>query len=352
MKIAIFASIWAHNLWDELILKNEIKMLESEYWIDTQFTVFSYDYKNPFLKQKNIVYKEYFPIWVKNFFNIFRNIKNFFSFIFTTIVSDFIVIWWWWIIYDWERQSTKEPLGQWLFRTNIFRLFSKKVIFYSVWITVSDKSNYSKIKKIFTDAYKISVRNDYSFNLLKELWILSTIVEDPVFFDIYKSSNHSFMIKSVKAHKFSFKDLEDIDLKWKKIAIAFREWYLSDKGNDLHLKLEEWKINELINYILWKWWKVLLLPHSFHKTDFLANDYVFLNNFIKKWKDISIVSSMKDVYKAYIKKEFDICLAMRLHSIILSQVYEIPFIWVSYSVKTDEVLKELSDLKELSGFNK
>lgn len=51
MKIAIFASIWAQNLWDELILKNEINILEKEYWNDSRFYVFSYD------KKKSIFFK-------------------------------------------------------------------------------------------------------------------------------------------------------------------------------------------------------------------------------------------------------------------------------------------------------
>jgi polysaccharide pyruvyl transferase WcaK-like protein len=44
----------------------------------------------------------------------------------------------------------------------------------------------------------------------------------------------------------------------------------------------------------------------------------------------------------------DLVLAMRLHSIILSQVYNIPFIWISYSTKTDEVLKTI----EIQNINK
>ena len=44
-------------------------------------------------------------------------------------------------------------------------------------------------------------------------------------------------------------------------------------------------------------------------------------------------------------KKIDFALAMRLHSIILSQVYNIPFIWFSYSKKTAEILNELEKLK-------
>lgn len=345
MIISIFASIWAQNLWDELILKNEIKLLENEYWKDTQFVVFSYDYKNPFFKKSNIIYKEYFPIWSKQLSNFPRNFINFFSFISTVIKSDLIVIGWGWIIYDNEKQTTKWPLDSWLFRTNIFSFFWKKFNFFAVWININNKIYFHELKKIFSKANKITVRDKYSYNLLKELWITSEKVKDPVFYDVKDYSKKSFLIKKVSSLDFTVKDLEDIDFEWKKIALAFRKWYLSNEKEKLGEKMEEWKINEIINYILKKWWEVILLPHSFHKTDILANDYLFLSKFLRVNEKIRIISSMEEVYKKYIYKEFDICLAMRLHSIILSHVYGIPFVWVSYSTKTDEILKELKALK-------
>ena len=54
MIISIFASIWAQNLWDELILKNEIKILEDKYWSDTQFYIFTYDIEKPFFIADNV----------------------------------------------------------------------------------------------------------------------------------------------------------------------------------------------------------------------------------------------------------------------------------------------------------
>ncbi len=343
MIISIFASIWAQNLGDELILKNEIKMLEAEYWKDTQFVVFSYDYKNPFFKKSNIIYKEYFPIWIKKASNIFRNISNFFAFLNTVSKSDLIVIGWGGIIYDTEKQTTKNPLDSWIFRTNIFRLFRKKINFFAVWININDKNNYKKIKKIFKKANSIKVRDKYSSQLLTELWINSKIVQDPVFNDVNKKHKQSFLIKQVNSLEFSVNDLSDIDLEWKKIALALRKWYLSDKNGIVGDKLEEGRINEIINYILEQWGQVILLPHSFHKIDRLANDYLFLSKFLRINEKIRIISSMEEVYKKYIYKEFDICLAMRLHSIILSQVYEIPFVGISYSRKTEEILKNLNN---------
>ena len=63
--ISIFWAIWCQNLWDELILKNEIKILKEEFWENTKFFVFTYDKKDIFFDDKNIVYKEYFPIGLK-----------------------------------------------------------------------------------------------------------------------------------------------------------------------------------------------------------------------------------------------------------------------------------------------
>jgi len=51
---------------------------------------------------------------------------------------------------------------------------------------------------------------------------------------------------------------------------------------------------------------------------------------------------MQESYDIYKNKKIDICLVMRLHAIILSQVYGIDFIAFSYSKKTDEVLKILT----------
>jgi polysaccharide pyruvyl transferase WcaK-like protein len=45
-----------------------------------------------------------------------------------------------------------------------------------------------------------------------------------------------------------------------------------------------------------------------------------------KTKKVSITKNMLDTYEAYTEKKVDIILAQRLHSIILSQVYEIPFV--------------------------
>ncbi|MCD5385084.1 polysaccharide pyruvyl transferase family protein [Candidatus Gracilibacteria bacterium] len=345
MIISIFASIGAQNLGDELILKNEIKLLEKEYGKETKFIVFSYDYKNPFYKKSNIVYKEYFPIGIKNIKNIFRNIFNFLIFLNVVIKSDLIVVGGGGIIYDNEKQTTKNPLDSWIFRTNIFRFFRKKIEFFAVGLNIKNKINYKKIEKIFSRAYKINVRDDYSLELLYKLGIKSNKVLDPVFYDNINWQNNNCLLKIVNSYDFNISDLEGIDLEGKKIALAFRKGYLSNKKGKLAESFEEGKINELINYILKSGGEVILLPHSFHKNDEVANDYKFLSKFLRVTEKVRIIKSLDDVYLKYIYKEMDLVLAMRLHSIILSQVYNIPFIGISYSIKTNEILNQIKGLK-------
>jgi polysaccharide pyruvyl transferase WcaK-like protein len=78
---------------------------------------------------------------------------------------------------------------------------------------------------------------------------------------------------------------------------------------------------------------VIFLPHSFHLIAEKANDKVFLEKFITK--NTSLKNNMQEVYEVYQKRHIDFCISMRLHSMILSQVYEIPFISLQYSQKTE-----------------
>ena len=338
MRISIFASIWAQNLWDELILKNEIKLLEKKYPENTIFDVFTYDKKNIFYKKDNISYKEYFPIWIKNKKNIFKNFINFFIFLITVLKSDLIVIWGGWIIYDTENQLTNSPLDLWIYRTRFFRFFRKKIEFFRIWINIKDENNYKKVKTIFKKAYKISVRDNYSLELLKKLWIDSIIQKDPVFYDAWWLAESKSLIGWINSMDFSVRNLSKFDFKWVNVWFALRSWYLVPESK-MSERMEEWTINEIINFVTSRGWKITLLPHSFHENDVLANDLIFLSKF--SGENITIKKSMEEVYETYKNKEIDLCFSMRLHSIILSHVYKIPFLWISYSKKTDEILNSL-----------
>ncbi len=337
MKISILASIWCQNLWDELILKNEIKLLKKEFLEENKFVVFSYDINNTFIKDKNIIYKNYFPNSSKKLKNLLKNFLGFFSFLKEIISSDLIVIWWWWIFYDKENQNTRNPLDLWIFRTKIARFFLKKIYFFRVSIDIKNKENYKKIKKIFKNAYKISVRDKSSKGVLENLWIKSEIELDPVFFDNWNPPEKTSQIEKINSFEFSVENLKNKDFSFsgKTVWIAFRSSYLVKKSN-ISERMEEWILREIIIYLVLSGAKIIMLPHSFHKTDKKANDYIFLKKFI--WNNsVEIKKDLSSVYNIYKNKKIDFCLSMRLHSMILCEVYQIPYIAVSYSNKTENL---------------
>ncbi len=335
MNISIFASIGCQNLWDELILKNEILQIENIYKDKKiNFRVFTYDIKNIFFQKENIKYLEYFPINIKNIKNIKKNILNIFSFVQTVFWSDLIVVWWGWIIFDNEIKWVTNPLKLWLFRKKVFNLFHKNIMYYGIWIDIKDKNNLKLLKKIFNNAFKIYVRDNYSNKLLKQINIKSNIILDPVFYDNINNKNqvnNNYLIKSIISKDFSVDLIKTIDFKEKRVWLALRKWFMWID--------EIKKIKDLIIFLLQKKAKVILLPHSFHKNNQDSNDYVFLKQFI--WKGVGITKDLEETYNIYKNKQIDICFAERLHSIILSQIYKIDFIAISYNSKTTETIKKL-----------
>lgn len=368
MNISIFASIWSQNLWDELILKNEIKLIKNwkvkieKNWKNLlklskknenyKFRVFTYDLKNPFFKEKDIKYIWYFPIWIRKVKNFFMNIKNFFAFLDTLMWSNLIIVWWGWIIYDDEVQTNKDPLDQMIFRNKFFRFFRKKVVFYAIWINIKNEENLKKLKKIYKKVYKIYVRDFSSYETLKKIWIDSEIIPDPVFFDSvdefdgidfrnYPKFENIYLVKSLKATEFDLKDLKNFNFTNKNVGITFRKWQFSKMNNE---KMEYFILKEIILYLLKYNAKIYLLPHSTNPFDSNSNDLIFYKKMLDEiWLQdkVEIVENIREVYNYYKEEKLDVCLSMRLHSMILSQVYGIPFIAFSYSKKTEELIKNL-----------
>lgn len=327
MNISIFASIWSQNLWDELILKNEIKHFEKKYQ-NSQFRVFSYDAESPFFTQDNVEYKNYFPIWIRNPRNIFKNTRSILHLIKSAFWSDMIVIWGGGLFYDWE--SNNSALTQWRARANFFYSLRRKVVFYWVSIDVRDEQNYQYISDIFWKAAEIYVRDEYSYNLLKSLNIDSEVIVDPVFYDDGEKPEKTSCMKVVDSHDLYLSDFTGIDWSGKKVGIALR---------NLWTKKYEQNIKEILNYIVSQWGEIVYLPHSFHESDSQANDVEFLSSFWIKWY---MPESMKETYSFYVQRKIDICLAQRFHAMVLSDVYRVPFIGMSYSQKTKSLLEKIT----------
>ena len=345
MSIVILGSVGCQNLGDELILKNTITHYKNRFIKESpDFHVFSYDIKNPFFTSPEIQFHEYFPIGLKRIWWIWRNIKNYDTFVNTIKNSDLVVIGWWGLFFDSEWSvSTLKNLNLWVFRTKVIAKYNKTLIFHGVWINFVDKKNKNykeKIKAIFQNATEIYVRDAFSQTYLKKLWINAEIILDPVYHERKKyKENKKLEIFSSKIQDFSIKSLNSIDFKNKTIWLALRKlthkWYNS-------------QVIELIEYLVQKKAKIVLLPHSFHKYDTHSNDLTFFINLLAEHynsdedfleqHNIQIAHTMEETYSAYTEKSLDIIFASRLHSLILARVYKIPYIALSYSRKTDEQL--------------
>ncbi|MDP5038986.1 MAG: polysaccharide pyruvyl transferase family protein [Candidatus Gracilibacteria bacterium] len=325
MNITIFMATGCQNLGDELILKNEIKLLENEnIGKKINFNVFSYDLKDDFLNLENIKYIEYFPIGIKNLKNIFINLKNLYLMIKAIFLSDEVVFGGGGIIFDNEKGNYSNPLKQILFRKKIAEFFNKKIRFFAISVDIKNEKNYKIVKNIFSNT-KITVRDDLSKDFLTKLGIESQKNLDPVFYDNGDFiENNNLLLKSIEPNEFGVGIFSTINISGKTIGLALRRGYFGEK--------EIYKINEVIKYLLKNNSKIILLPHSFHQIDEVANDYLYLKQFLKPGVEIS--SSIYETYDFYNQKKIDLCLSMRLHSMILSKVYGIEFIAIKYSKKT------------------
>lgn len=347
MNIVVLASVGCKNLWDELILQNTISVFWKKYISKKPiFQVFSYDPKHTFFKAKNIKYYEYFPIGTKKLKNIFKNIKNFRSFIQLIKKADIVIIWWWGLFFDSEWSvSTLRNLNSWIFRTKIIQKYKKKTVFYGIWINFKDAENNiyaSKIKKIFSKSNEIYVRDTFSQKYLTSLWVHSKVIQDPVYNDNGQYiESKSLELWAERIENFSKTNIDPIELKNKTVWLALRK---------LNYPEYEQQIVELLEYLIQKQVKIVLIPLSFHQLSKESNDYIFFLYIIKKYfyldiknikhKNIYICSSMQESYRQYKDKKVDIVFASRLHSIILSRVYKIPYYALSYGRKTDEQLKK------------
>ncbi len=306
MNILILTATWNYNLWDELILFEEYKIFK-EIFKEAEFNIFTYDKNSCFIEDK-VNYINYFPSWIKKYF--FTNLKYLWQNIIAFYKSDLIIIWWWWLIYDKEMQKSKSNLLQWKFRIFLAKFFQKKIIYFAIWISVKEK-NYKKIKFLFNGKnIKISVRDKKSQEILEKIWIKSTLIYDPVFL--------------LSSNKTNNKNKE------KYIWISIRKGYL---------KNEEENLKQIVLYFSRCSYKIIFLTHSIHKKDTIANDYKFLLNLSKKYKCL-ITENLNQTLLYYNKLDF--LIGMRLHSMILSSLYSVPFIWIDYNTKTHELLKLLN----------
>lgn len=307
-KISILTASGCKNLWDECILKQEISLLEKKY-INPLISIFTYDTPETrsFLwENEKYSYLSYFPNKIRK--NPFKNCVYLLKNIFTIAQSDLIIIGGWGIFYgDSDEVAFKKLMNQWKWRTYIARFFQVPIFFWSISIEIKNPDNYRYLISLFSGKNTtITVRDNGSKKIIESIGFSVTLIPDAV---------------------LTTDTCKEI-IKWpsKKIWFAIRWWCIKD---------EQKSIEEMIEFVQSLWFEPLFFSHSFHeKID--ENDAISMNKIAQKY-NIKQTKNIQETLTLY--SELDYVIAGRLHASILSTVYAIPHIILSYSRKTDEFAK-------------
>jgi len=285
------------NIWDDIILFNEIKLIKEKF-PNSIITVFSW---NPsFIKSKFSVNSLYLPpiMWYRfyKFLNIIYLIK-----IFKVIKNtDLFILWGGWFFSD--RQFF--AISWWLRYCLLAKYFWAKVIWFWMWIGPIFYNRNKKVINMYSKIFEyISVRDKKSFNILKWCWfdekkIIKVI--DPAFFTNFKKENKDntiwFIVKSNE--NFIINQIKDILIK-----TNYNIKFIITDSLDLNLNIK------IINQI----WsnRCKLISH----------------------KNIDLI--IKEIWKC------DFIVSQRLHGSIISFTQKVPFLNMYYHHKWKEMINYL-----------
>ena len=295
------------NLWDELILQEEVKFLQKHYG-DVDITAFTYDPKSLVFNDPKVKYVHYFP---SNLFgnpigNIFFLIKN----LWLIARADILVIGGGGLFFDNEPGvAFKKLITQWWMRVKMARICGTTLLFWWVGLEVERIQNKMLLKKIFTYGDFILVRDSRSRGLLDALEIPAVEVEDIVY--LYEPPA-----------------VPKIALPKKRVGISIRWGFLEQKKS---------VIPEIYDYLASEGYDPILLVHT-TKGDIDRNDAIYIKD-VMAGRTYNVTNSIEQTLKIY--PTLYAVIGMRFHSGILACVHEIPFIPISYSHKTMELIKDL-----------
>lgn len=275
------------------------------------FSVFSYDQKSSLLPDNSsLEYLSYFPHNLRK--RPFSNIWYFLKTILAIRKSDYIIIGGGGLLYDNEEgQSFDTLLRQWKLRVWIAKFFQKSIVYWSLGIHVK-KENEQKILSLFSGKnIHISVRDTESKRTLESIGIKSLLVRDPVL--SYDPEIPKLLVKGRP-----------------RVGLSFRSGFLQDELQN---------IEKIITFLMAHGYEPLLLNHSFHPDNPIANDDTFLKDLKEKYQ-LHSTGNIHETLLVY--KKLDFVIGMRLHSLILSLVHAIPFFAISYGKKTDEFIRGIN----------
>ncbi|MBD3211653.1 MAG: hypothetical protein GF311_03520, partial [Candidatus Lokiarchaeota archaeon] len=234
------------------------------------------------------------------------------------------------ILKDYGKNS--RSLHNWLKILKIAVILNKKTILLCVGV---DNITYDASKKFIKDLLNqvniISVRDNYSKNLLKNIGVSSKIyvIPDPV------------ILLSSEFKKFKVNENES-----KKVIICVRHWY--EKGFYIQNEgLNENFINTISrfadfiikNYNL----KVMFLPMRIEQHD---DDRLIAREILRRMKyqdNCILINKVPTVEEFYtFLKECKFLVGMRLHSLIFAASFGVPIIGLEYMTKIKSFMESIN----------
>jgi len=329
MKIAILGSYGEGNLGDEAICSSVLSDIRKNHE-EAKIILFSHDVEDSLKRYKKISNITIRPIIATGFRSLFKQFRDnkFKESIKQLKECDLVIIGGGGLFYDSEVVVGVNPVLIWLIRVFLLRSLRLKIVLYAVGIGPINK----KISKFFLRilsnlVHSITVRDKYSAQILKacKVYVPIVISADPVWLTKWKVRDFQEITKNRKL-KYDAKN---------KLGIQVRKV----KGMD---EVEFIKILvEFIDLMVEKYlFSVALIPMSIKDPD----DRVLLEKIQLKSKnenniEIVVVNDISDVSE--VMQECDFLLLSRMHSIILATTLGIPYLALSYSPKTDDLLSRL-----------
>lgn len=312
----------AENLGDELITLCEIKALREKN-THTNIILFSHSpartwrfFRSQNIAEKNLIILPYFPTNIRK--NPLKNIVYFFQTLKVIRQSNHTYIGGGGLLYS-ISEEWHSPLRLWWMRAKIIKFFKKPLTYLSLGVSTKKEELQKYAHGLFQWA-TITVRDTESQKKIQEVGYKSSIKQDPVF-------EYTFQKTKMTKNKHT-------------IGMALRSGFLSDT-----------LVKNIIQTLLKKNYHIILLPHSLHPDDEKAHDGYYLQKFLLP--GVSITQTIEQTLAAYTM--CDCIVGMRLHSIILASVGNIPLIAISYGAKTRAILREMwqnfLDAKEVTTEN-
>lgn len=303
-KVLIMTATWSHNLWDEIILREELKFLHGHYGEMVDFTVFTHDKKSALFQDDSVKWVTYFPhgLFSNPFANLWYLVKN----IWCISRADILIIGWGGLVFDNEDGvSFTNLLSQWFFRTKIARLAGTTIVYLGISLEVKQVKNKMMLRKLFQKWDFIIVRDDKSAGLLEALEIPCSQIPDI-----------AFLVTPEKVEKLPEK---------KRVGISIRWGFFGDNEDE---------IPKIYDYLMEKWYDPVFLVHTTEWYE-AQNDSLYIKR-IMTWRTYNTTNTIDQTLKLY--PTLYAVVAMRLHAGILSCVHGLPFIMISYGPKTEEFI--------------